>query len=35
MVSNAQRRALDKYEREKVVKKTIRFYPTDADVLEP
>ncbi|MEF2855826.1 hypothetical protein ACTQY8_05470 [Collinsella bouchesdurhonensis] len=32
-VSDAQKRASAKYNREKVTQKVVRFYPADADIL--
>ena len=34
MPTDAQRRARDKYNREKVVRKVVPLYPADADVAE-
>lgn len=34
MVSEAQKRANAKYDRENVVKKLLKFYPTDTDLVE-
>lgn len=34
MVSDAQKKARDKWDKENVVVRSIKFYPRDADVLE-
>lgn len=34
MVSDAQKRASAKYEKDNVIKKTIKFYPAERDLVE-
>lgn len=34
MATDAQKRAIAKYQKEKVQTRTIKFYPADSDILE-